>query len=29
MPDYDDEYIDPELKAELELKAKLENPNNV
>jgi hypothetical protein len=21
MPDYDDEYIDPELKAELELKA--------
>lgn len=29
MPDYDDEYIDPELKAELELKAKLENPNNI
>ena len=29
MPDYDDEYIDPELKAELELAAKLENPNNV
>lgn len=29
MPDYDDDYIDPELKAELELAAKLENPNNV
>lgn len=29
MPDYDDEYIDPELKAELELAARLENPNNI
>jgi hypothetical protein len=29
MPDYDDDYIDPELKAELELAAKLENPKNV
>lgn len=29
MPDYDDDYIDPELKAELEEAAKLENPNAV
>lgn len=29
MPDYDDEYIDPELKAELEEAARLRNPNNV
>lgn len=29
IPDYNDEYINPELKAELELAAKLENPNNV
>lgn len=29
MPDFDDDYIDPELKAEMEEAAKLENPNNV
>lgn len=29
IPDYDDEYIDPELKAELEEVARLKNPNNV
>lgn len=29
MPDYDDEYVDPELEAELEEAAKLENPNAV
>lgn len=29
MPDYNDDYIDPKLKAELEAKAKLENPNAV
>lgn len=29
MPDYDDEYIDPELKADLEEAARLRNPNNV
>lgn len=29
MPDFDDEYIDPQLKADLEAKAKLENPNAV
>lgn len=29
MPDYDDDYIDPELKAELEEAARLRNPNNV
>lgn len=29
IPDYDDEYIDPELKAELEEAARLRNPNNV
>ena len=28
MVDYDDEYIDPELKAELEEAARLENSNN-
>ena len=27
MPDYDDEYIDPELEAELQEAARLENPN--
>ena len=27
MPDYDDEYVDPELEAELQEAAKLENPN--
>lgn len=29
IPDYDDEYINPELKAELEEVARLKNPNNV
>ena len=29
IPDYDDEYIDPELKAELEEVARLKNPNNI
>lgn len=29
IPDYDDEYIDPELKAELEEVARLKNPNQV
>jgi len=29
MPDYEDDYIDPKLKADLEAKAKLENPNAV
>jgi len=29
IPDYDDEYIDPELKADLEEAARLRNPNNV
>lgn len=29
MPDYEDEYIDPKLKADLEAKAKIENPNAV
>ena len=29
MPDYDDEYIDPELKAEMEEAARLSNQNNV
>lgn len=29
MPDYDDEYVDPELEAELEEASKLENPNAV
>lgn len=29
MPDYDDSYIDPELKADLEEAARLRNPNNV
>lgn len=29
MPDYDDEYIDPDLKADLEEQARLENPNNI
>jgi hypothetical protein len=29
IPDYDDEYIDPELKAELEEAARLRNPNQV
>lgn len=29
IPDHDDEYIDPELKKELEEKARLENPNMV
>lgn len=27
MPDYDDEYVDPELEAELQEAARLENPN--
>lgn len=29
IPDYDDEYIDPDLKAALEETAQLKNPNNV
>lgn len=29
MPDYDDDYIDPELKEEMEEAARLENPNAV
>lgn len=29
IPDYDDEYIDPELKKDLEEVARLKNPNNV
>lgn len=29
LPDYDDEYIDPELKKELEEVARLKNPNSV
>ena len=29
MPDYDDSYIDPELKADLEEAARLRNPNNI
>jgi hypothetical protein len=29
MPDYDDDYVDPELKAEMEEAARLENPNAV
>jgi hypothetical protein len=29
IPDYDDEYIDPKLKEELEEVAKLQNPNSV
>ena len=29
IPDYDDEYIDPELKKELDEVARLKNPNNV
>ena len=29
IPDYDDEYINPELKAELEEVARLKNPNNI
>lgn len=29
IPDYDDEYIDPELKKELEEVARLKNPNSV
>lgn len=29
MPDYDDEYVDPELEAELQEAARLENPNAV
>lgn len=29
IPDYDDEYIDPELKKDLEEAARLKNPNNV
>ena len=29
LPDYDDEYIDPELKKELEEVARLKNPNAV
>lgn len=29
LPDYDDEYVDPDLEAELEERAKLENPDAV